>query len=264
MPEIHLFPDFYFPTIVVGVFMRTIGFILALLAIMMGGVFAQGSLPAAKSGPAPQPITAAASPDDIAKEALAAHGGEKLKKLRTLVMKGSVDLNVFNQTMPGAFSTAISGDKYFFEIVTGLQKLKQVFNGQRTYSSIDGFSLPPVTSLGFPLLPYVGSEGYVISALNSKKKQRGFRITTPEGFYTDFFVDEKTCQIKGYESAYDVGGRTVTTSVEVKSYEVVDGVTVPKNYAQRFDLGAMTAYASFKTKTILINTLIEDAAFAVQ
>jgi hypothetical protein len=60
-----------------------------------------------------------------------------------------------------------------------------------------------------------------------------------------------------------VGGRLVTTSVEVKAYEVVEGVTVPKNYAQRFDLGTMTAYASFKTKTILVNSPIEDDAFAL-
>ena len=96
------------------------------------------------------------------------------------------------------------------QIVSAVQQLKQVYDGKNTYSSIQGFSLPPVTSLGFPLLPRVGDKGYAISALDGKKKQRGFRITTPEGFYTDFIVDEKTNQIKGYESAYDVGGRIVT------------------------------------------------------
>ena len=205
-----------------------------------------------------------ASPLDIAKATLAAHGGDKLKKLKTLVMKGSIDLNVFNQAMPGAFSTAVSGNKYYFEINSVVQNLKQVFDGQETYSSIQGFSLPPVTSLGFPVLPRIGDEGYPISALSDdKKKRKGFRITTPEGFYTDFFIDEKTSQIKGYESSYDVGGRIVTTSVEVDEFETVDGIIIPKKYSQRFDLGQMTAYANFKAKTILVNSTIEDDAFAI-
>jgi hypothetical protein len=241
--------------------MRRIILLIALIGIVTGSMLGQGNSGTKQLGTAPSSRSPADTAQDLAKATLAAHGGDKLKKVRTLVMKGSIDLNAFNQTMPGAFSTAISGDKYFFEIVSPMQTLKQVYNGQDTYSSIQGFSLPPVTSLGFPLLPRVGDEGYVIAALDSKKKQRGFRITTPEGFYTDFFVDDKTNQIKGYDSAYDVGGRIVTTSVEIKAYEVVDGVSVPKNYSQRFDLGAMTAYVSFKTKTIQINSQIEDAAF---
>jgi hypothetical protein len=204
------------------------------------------------------------APLELAKATLAAHGGDKLKKMRSLVMKGSVDLSVFNQTMPGAFSTAISGEKYFFEINSIAQQLKQVYDGRETYSSIQGFSLPPVTSLGFPLLPKVGDTGYAVSAIgDTKKKRKGFRITTPEGFYTDFFIDEKTSQIKGYESSYDVGGRIVTTSVEVDEVQTVDGIVVPKKYSQRFDLGQMTAYANFKTKEILVNSTIEDSAFAM-
>jgi hypothetical protein len=181
------------------------------------------------------------------------------------VIKGSVDLNVFNQLMPGAFSTAISGEKYYFEINSPAQSLKQVYDGRQTYSSIPGFSLPPITSLGFPLLPRVGDTGYVVSALtDTKKKRKGFRITTPDGFYTDFVVDEKTGQIKSYESSYDVGGRIITTSVEIDECKTFDGVVVPVKYSQRFDLGQqMTAYASFKAKDILVNSTIEDSAFAI-
>jgi hypothetical protein len=233
--------------------------LIGIIFIFVNASLGQGTaLPAKSSEPASM------SAEDTAKATFAAHGGDKLKKMKSLLMKGSVDLTAMNQAMPGAFSTAFSGDKYFFEVISAFQSLKQVFDGKDTYSSIPGFSLPPVTSLGFPLLPKLGDKGYIVSAMGSKKKQRGFRITTPEGFYTDFIVDEKTSQIKGYESAYDVGGRIVTTSVEVKDYEVVDGITVPKNYSQRFDLGTMTAYASFKTKTIQINTPIEDAAFALR
>ena len=204
------------------------------------------------------------NPLETAKAALAAHGGDKLKKMRSLVMKGSVDLNVMNQLTPATFAMAISGDKYSLEVNNPFQPLKQIYDGRQTYSSIQGFSLPPITSLGFPLLPKVGDAGYVISALvDVKKKRKGFRITTPEGFYTDFVVDEKTGQIKSYESSYDVGGRIVTTSVEIDGMQTVDGIVVPYKYSQRFDLGQMTAYAAFKAKTILINSPIDDEVFAM-
>lgn len=220
--------------------------------------------PASKPVVPEKPFVVATTPLDVAKAALAAHGGDKLKNMKSLVMKGSVDLNVNNQGLPGAFSTAISGEKYFFEINSVVQSLKQVFDGRQTYSSIPGFSLPPFTSLGFPVLTKIGDAGYVISALgDDKKKKRGFRITTPDGFYTDFFVDEKTGQIKGYESSYEVGSRLITTSVEIDEFLTVEGILVPKKYSQRFDLGQLTAYASFKTKSILVNSPIEDAAFAI-
>jgi hypothetical protein len=221
------------------------------IAILSFTVFTQSG-PASKATVAKTGVSVELAPADLAKAALAAHGGDKLKKMKSLVMKGSVDVSAFGQAMPGAFSTAVSGE------------LKQVYDGQNTYSSLEGFSLPPVTSLGFPLLPKVGDTGYVISALgDTKKKKRGFRMTTPEGFYTDFYLDEKTSNIKGYDSSFESGGRVVTTSVEVDSYETVEGIVVPVKYSQRFDLGPMTAYANFKTKTVLINSTIEDAAFTI-
>ena len=198
----------------------------------------------------------------VSKLAFEAHGGDKLKKMKTLVVKGSVDVTMSSQNIPGGFSTVISGDKYVLDIQTPFQSLKQTYDGQNTVSTINGFTLPPVTSLGFPLLPRLGDAGFVVSALpEAKKKAKGFRMTAPDGFYTDFFLDEKTNLIKSYESAYEVSGRSVTTSVEVDKYRIVDGVSVPERYAQRFDLGQMTAYASFKAKDILINSPIEDSVF---
>ena len=179
-------------------------------------------------------------------------------------MRGTVDLNVYNQSTPATFSTAISGEKYSIEINNPFQPLKQVYDGRQTFSTIQGFSLPPITSLGFPLLPKVGVTGYVVAALpEGRKKRSGFRITTPDGFYTDFLVDEKTSQIKGYESSYNVGGRVVTTSVEIDEFQTVNGITIPKKYSQRFDLGQMTAYANFKVKETLVNSTIADDVFAI-
>lgn len=235
-----------------------------LLAALAAGALAQ-------TGPAPQTpapgktATIPSDPADLAKATLAAHGGDKLKKLRSFLLKGAADLTFNGQAVPGAFSTAISGDKYYFEITTAIQSLKQTFDGSQTVSSIPGISLPPVTSLGFPLLPKIGDKGYVVSALpESSKKKKGFRLTTPEGFYTDYFINEKNGQIKSYESKWmDESNRAVTTSVEIDEFQTVDGLVVPKKYSQRFDLGPITAYANFNAKTILINSTIEDSAFSV-
>lgn len=245
-------------------FMNKTTFILT-LTLSLSSVSLSQSVPATQSSVVPGQKAVAASDNasiDLAKLVLAAHGGDKLKSMKSIVMKGSADVNVQGQSLPGVFSMAISGDKYYFEINAVVQKLKQVYDGQQTYSSMQPFSLPPMTSLGFPLLPRIGDAGYVISGLTDKKK-KGFRITTPDGFYTDFFVDDKTKQIKGYESSYDLGGRIVTTSVEIDEFQTVEGVVVPKKYSQRFDLGQLTAYANFKTKDILINSPIDDSAFAL-
>jgi hypothetical protein len=210
------------------------------------------------------PASVQASVRSDLQAAINAHGGEKLTSMRTLVMKGSVDLNVFGQRTPAAFSIAIDGDKYSFEITNPFQPLKQVFDGVNTSSSIQGFALPPITSLGFPLLPRAMSEGYVVSPLpEEKRKRKGFRITTPEGFFTDFFINEKTGRLRGYESSYDVMGRVVTTSVEIDDFRTVDGVLVPSKYSQRFDLGNMTAYADFRTREILVNSKIDESVFAI-
>ena len=224
------------------------------------------SIPA-QTGPAKEPGKAAAAAsaptaDAFAKAAFAAHGGDKLKKLQTLMIKGSADVSFQGQSLPGAFSTALSGEKYYFELITAVQQLKQVYDGQRTSSSLPGISLPPVTSLGFPLLTKIGAAGYTVAALPDGKR-KGFRMTTPEGFYTDFLVNEKTGQIKGYESKWiDSGDRTIATSVEIDEFLTVDGMLVPKKYAQRFDLGPISAYVNFKAKDIKVNSPIDDGVFS--
>lgn len=204
---------------------------------------------------------------ELAKSTLAAHGGDKLKAMRTLVIRGSVDVttSAINQAIPATFITIFSGEKYRIEIANPFQPLKQVFDGTQTSTTIrGGFTLPPINRLGFPLLPHLGEQGFIITSLpESKKKKKGFRMTAPEGFYTDFYIDEKTNRIKGYDSTYELGGRKVTTSVEIDSYKVVDGITVPEKYAQRFDTEQITIYANFRAKEILVNSEVKDIIFSL-
>ena len=76
-------------------------------------------------------------------------------------------------------------------------------------------------------------------------------------------MDEKTNQIKGYDSTYEISGRQVTTSVVIDKIRVIDGISVPEAYAQRFDTEQITIYADFKTKDILVNTQVADDVFSL-
>lgn len=242
---------------------KTLGLAL-IIGLLTVGAFSQNA--ATPKQPVAEKTTATAAamtPIELAKATVAAHGGDKFKQMKSLFVRGTVDITgAFSQVMPATFMLVISGERYVFELNNPLQPLKQIFDGKQSYSS--GYELPPVTSLGFPLLQRAGDPGYVISSFaDPKKKGKGFRITAPDGFYTDFIVDEKTSKIKGYDSSYDVGGRIVTTSVEVDEFQTADGVLVPKKYSQRFDLGQMTAYANFKAKEVLVNSPISDDVFAM-
>lgn len=228
-----------------------------LLSALTGHAQVSASQKPAASG------AAVSTPLEIAKASVAAHGGDKFKNMKSLLVAGTVEIaGSPTYVIPGTFRFITAGDKYLFELISPMQSVKQSFDGKQTYSS--GFELPPMTSLGFPLLVKAGEAGYITAALpETKKKKKGFRITTPDGFYTDFFVDEKTGQIKGYESSYDIDGNLVTTSVEIDEFQVVDGVTVPKKYSQRFVLGQINVYSSFNTKQILVNSTIPDDVFTV-
>jgi hypothetical protein len=76
-------------------------------------------------------------------------------------------------------------------------------------------------------------------------------------------MDEKTNQIKGYDSSYDINGRQVTTSVVIDKLRVVDGITVPRAMPSvRYE--QITIYADFKTKEITVNTRVADDVFSVR
>jgi hypothetical protein len=202
---------------------------------------------------------------NLAKSALTAHGGEKFKAMKSLSIIGSVDITVssFNQAFPASFTTVFSGDKYRLEINGGVANFKQVFDGNETFTSPQrGFSLPPINRLGLQLLQRLGDEGYQVSDLSDKKKT-GFRLTSPEGYYSDFYMDKKTNMIKGYDASYIINNREATTSVEIDKLEEKEGIQIPVKYSQRFDFGEMTVYVQFKAKEILLNTEISNDVFAL-
>jgi len=210
-------------------------------------------------------ISKTSTPLELANAALAAHGGDKFKNMKTLVVSGTAEVSGSpSMTFPAPFIMTYSGDKYRLEISTPFVQFKQVFDGQETFSTAREVSLPPINRLGLPLLPKIGEKDFTVSALpDAKKKRMGFRITSPEGFYTDFFIDEKTGQVKGYEASYEVNGKTITTAVEIDKLREVEGVKVPERYAQRFETQGLTIYADFKAKEILVNSTVADDVFTM-
>lgn len=202
---------------------------------------------------------------DLAKLVLAAHGGEKLKQLKSLTLSGSVDVNAFNQAVPATFAMVFSGEKYRIDLNNPFQPIKQIYDGTQTLTNGQGaFKLPPLDRTGFYVLGRIGDATFPINALPATAKGKtGFRITAPDGNYTDFFVDVKTKQVKGYESAFEFNGMPGTTSVEIDKYRTIETMIIPEKFAQRFDLGQITAYCNFKAKEIAVNTTISQDVFVM-
>ena len=247
--------------------------ILLLIFVFAAGAFAQKDDKQKKEDKEKTPlaITAAvtisktSTPMELAKAALAAHGGDKFKNMKTLKVIGTAEVSGSpTQVMSGSFATIFSGEKYRLEIVVPIQSFKQVYDGEQTISSIPNFQLPPLNRLGLPLLAKIDEKGFTVAELPEKAKKLGFRITSPEGYYTDFFIDEKTGQVKSYAAKYDFGGREITTAVDIDKVKDVEGILVPEKYSQRFELGQITMYSNFKAKEILVNTEIADDVFTMK
>lgn len=206
-----------------------------------------------------------ATPAELAQIALKAHGGDKFKNMKTLVIRGTADVSGSpTQTIPATFIFVSSGEKYRIDIPNPFQPLKQVYDGEQTTSSINGFYFPPLNRIGLALLTKIGEKDFVVSAVPEKTKTKNsFRITSPEGYYTDFYLNEKSGQIKSYKSSFDVNGRTVTTSVEIDKVRNVENVIVPEQYSQRFELTNLSIYVSFKAKEILVNSPVADDVFGM-
>jgi len=202
---------------------------------------------------------------DLAKAALAAHGGDKFIRLQTLVIRGGADVSPPNttQSIPATFAIVISGGRYLFEIQSILFNFKQIYDGQKSYSSMAGFGMP-LDRMGLEMLRKINEKGYTASALPEKfKRKKGFRITSPEGSYTDFIVDEKTNRVKEFESSYALNGNTLMTSAAIDKYREVEGVFIAEKFAQRMEMPQGEIYVSFAAKEILVNSEIANDIFAM-
>lgn len=207
-------------------------------------------------------ITATTLPIDLARAALAAQGGDKFKALKSMVLKGSVDLYAPNstQSVPGGFIWVVAGDRMRVEIdARPAVAFKQIFDGERSYSSLPGVELPPASKFGLALLGRFDQPGYAVTALPDKKKQRAFRISDSDGNITDFYVDPTNGRVMSFLIPY--GGYTFGT--EHKKFKEVDGVLVPVSFSQRLEMAQGAFFADYSVKDVKLNSPLGDDVFAI-
>ena len=204
---------------------------------------------------------APATPLELARAAYAAQGGDRYRDLKNIVLLGSADLYSPNsaQSLSGKFGMITAGDRLRLEVQSPLFAFSLVSDGVRTYSSMRGFELPSASRFGVPVLLKFEQPGYVVTALNGSKKERGFRITDPEGNVTDFYVDAATNRLARFEVPYG----SYTYSVEFKSVKEIEGVFVPMSFVQRISSTQGSFYAEFKVKDAKINQELPDTTFVI-
>ncbi|MEQ1923318.1 MAG: hypothetical protein ABL952_12500 [Pyrinomonadaceae bacterium] len=246
--------------------MKNIFITIAAFLFFASAAFGQEAVPTPESSP---PAVVASVNDntsiDLARATLAAHGGDRFIKIKTLVLRGTADLSTAGstQTIPASFAIVISDVRYRFDIHSQAFSYRQIYHGQQSYSSIPGFSLP-LDKMGLEMLRKINEKDYTVSALPEKfKKKKGFRITSPEGSYTDLIVDEKTNLVKEFESSYDVNGNTLTTSVSIDKYREVDGVLIYEKFSQRMETPQGMLYGNFMARDIQVNVEIGDDVFTM-
>ena len=209
-----------------------------------------------------QAITATTSPIDLARAALAAQGGDSFKNLKNMVLRGSVDLYGPNstQSIPGGFVWVVAGEKLRLEVdARPAISFKQIYDGQRSYSSLPNVDLPPASKFGLPLLAKFDQPGYTVSALPDKKKQRAFRISDADGNVTDFYIDATTARVMTFLIPYN--GYTFGT--ENNKFKEIEGVLIPVEFTQRLEMPQGAFFAEYKVKDVKLNQALGDDVFAM-
>ena len=222
-----------------------------------------GANATASTNPAPPPITANTTPVELARAALGAQGGDKFKNLKSMMMIGSASLYAPNssQSVPGKFVMVTAGDKVRIDIdASPMFKFKQVFDGQQSFSSMPGITMPPASKFGLPVLAKYDQPGYTVSGLPDKKKLRGFRIVDAEGNTTDFYIDPATARVMQYLIPYN--GYMFGT--ENSKFSEVEGVLIPFNFTQRLETPQGAFFAEYKVKDVKLNQPIGDDVFVIQ
>lgn len=226
-----------------------------------GAAAGAGSTPASAK-PAASAITATTAPLDLARAALAAHGGEKFKTLKSLILRGSVDLYAPNSTQPrpGNFIIVTAGDKARVEVdASPIIAFKQIDDGERSYSSLPNVQLPPLSRFGMNVLGKIDQSGFTVTAIPDKKKHRGFRIADAEGYATDFYIDPANGRVMSFLINYN--GYVFGT--EHKKFKDVEGVLIPSNFSQRLEMTQGAFFADYNVKDIKLNNPLGDDVFAM-
>lgn len=153
-----------------------------------------------------------------------------------------------------------AGDKLRLDVnAEPIASFKEIFDGQQSYSSIRQVQLPPANNFGPAVLAKYDQPGYAVSGLPDNKKLRGFRIADAEGNATDFFVDPATRVRDEISNSYN----GLVFGTENLKFNEIEGVLIPVNFTQRFEMKSGAFFANYKVKDIKINQPIGDDVFAI-
>jgi hypothetical protein len=245
--------------------------LLILSGILIGAVSINAQETAPKNGGTPAPTSAAApaivitptsTPTELARAAFLAQGGEKLRSMQNLILRGSVQLYAPNsiQSIPGSFSIVTAGDKLRMEIdARPAVVFKQIYDGQNSFSSMPGVEVPPLTKFGMGALVRYDQPGYKITAIADKKKQRGFKIVDPDGYTTDFYIDP----INGRVTSFLMYYQGYTFGTENNKFKEIDGVLVAEKFSQRFEMPQGAFFAEYSVKEAKLNQTLAEDAFTI-
>lgn len=227
-----------------------------------GEAFANSGTTAATNGSAPAAITPTTTPVDLARAALAAQGGEKFKSVTSMVLIGTADLYAPNstQSIPGKFVIVTAGDKTRLDIdARPAVNFKNIYNGQRSYTSMPGASLPPMSKFGLAMLAKFDQPGYTVTALPDKKKQRAFRIADADGNATEFYVDATTGRVMTFLVPFN----GFTFGTDIKKTKDLDGVLISYNFTQRLEMSMGSFFIEYTVKDVKLNQPIGDDVFVI-
>ena len=242
--------------------------LLLVLSLSYVSAFAQGEGSAATTAaPATSAATAivinaTTSPIDLARAAVAAHGGEKFRTVKSMILRGSVDLYAPNSTQPrpGGFIIVTAGEKARVEIdASPIIAFKQIDDGQRSYSSLPNVELPPLGRFGMAVLAKFDQPGFKVTAVPDKKKQRAFRISDADGYATEFYIDPATGRVMSFLINY----QGYVFGTEHKKFKEVEGVLVPSSFSQRLEMMQGAFFADYNVKDIKLNNPLGDDVFAI-
>ena len=222
---------------------------------------ANSAAPTAASAPVIV-ITPTSTPAELARAAFLAQGGEKFRGVQNMMLRGSVQLYPPNsiQSIPGSFSIVTAGDKLRMEIdARPAVVFKQIYDGQSSYSSLPGVEVPPLSKFGLGSLSRYDNEGYRITSIPDKKKQRGFRIVDPDGYTTDFYIDATNGRVMSFLIYY----QNLTFATENSKFKDVEGVLVPFSFSQRFEMPQGAFFAEYSVKEVKLNQTLAEDAFTI-
>ena len=205
----------------------------------------------------------ASSPKDFARTALAAHGGDSFRNLKSLILKGSgvAFSPLSTQAAPIDFTIVYTSTRVRIDMKAPFGMIHLINDGEQFFTLFAGqrgtFGLAPPNQFGLGVLADYDKQGATITALPLNKDEVGFRIADADGRATDFYMNPSTGLISHYEYKYN----DYINSWDQKDYKKVEGLFIPHKLVMKLGSRVGDYYAEFKVKEVQINPNVSDSVF---